>query len=42
MRDYAQFFGGTGMVAVYYFSGSGHSLAVAKELSEMLACQSRL
>lgn len=39
MLNYAQFFGGTGMVTVYYFSGSGHSLAVAKELSEMLACQ---
>ena len=27
------------MVTVFYFSGSGHSLAVAKELSEMLACK---
>ena len=39
MCNYARFFGGIRMVTVFYFSGSGHSLAVAKELSEMLACK---
>ena len=29
------------MIRIYCFSGSGHSLAVAKELSQMLDCEIR-